>query len=142
MIVQKRMRLIVAFCAAMLVVCLMALGVCLHIFDWFKPRTAQQGDALGMVLIDIPDEEAASFYHVSQLGVYVLAVDEFSQTDRLGIRSGDRLVSANGSAVSSVDDFAQAHAMQLPGSVFGVTFHRGTDQKTVSVNFVHEAVPK
>ena len=55
----------------------------------------------GMVLIDIDTSAAAAKYHVSEPGVYVLAVDESSGAYLAGVRSGDRIVSANGVAVSA-----------------------------------------
>ena len=61
----------------------------------------------GMVLLDIADQEAAAFYHVEQFGVYVLAVDEDSPAYRAGVRSGDRIETANGMQVFSTDEFVR-----------------------------------
>ncbi len=62
------------------------------------------GQSLGMVLIDIQSEETAAYFHVSQLGVYVLAVDESSAAYAAGLRSGDRITAFNGAQVSGTAD--------------------------------------
>ena len=66
--------------------------------------------ALDMVLIDIEDQDAATHYHVNALGVYVLAVDQASEAYAAGVRSGDRIVSANGVPVTSTGEFGLLRA--------------------------------
>lgn len=90
-------RVIVTAAAALAAVAI-ALGLWL-LWESRADITGQTvlGDgALDMVLIDIEDQDAASHYHVNTLGVYVLAVDQGSEAYEAGVRSGDRIVSANG----------------------------------------------
>lgn len=92
-------RVIVTAAAALAAVAI-ALGLWL-LWESRADITGQTvlGDgALDMVLIDIEDQDAASHYHVNTLGVYVLAVDQGSEAYEAGVRSGDRIVSANGAA--------------------------------------------
>lgn len=90
-------RVIVTAAAALAAVAI-ALGLWL-LWESRADITGQTvlGDgALDMVLIDIEDQDAASHYHVNTLGVYVLAVAQGSEAYEAGVRSGDRIVSANG----------------------------------------------
>ena len=96
-------------------------------------ETAESG-ILGMVLIDIPDDEAAAFYHVDHLGVYVLAVDEKSQAYEASVRSGDRIVSINGFQVSSTSEFVRQYDLITGGGYMELCFQRGTDQEKVRVS--------
>ena len=99
-------RVIVTAAAALAAVAI-ALGLWL-LWESRADITGQTvlGDgALDMVLIDIEDQDAASHYHVNTLGVYVLAVDQGSEAYEAGVRSGDRIVSANGQPVTSTGEF-------------------------------------
>lgn len=97
------------------------------------------GDGLGMVLIDIPDEEAAAFYHVSQFGVYVLSVDENSHAYEHGIRSGDRMVSVNGVSIISTTDFSSVQDEINVGQMMEITFHRAAENNTLTTVFRQES---
>lgn len=68
--------------------------------------TEEQDDSLGILLIDIQTQETAARFHVSSLGVYVLVVDEDSAASQAGLCPGDRIVSLNGSPISSTSDIS------------------------------------
>jgi len=59
----------------------------------------------GLDLIDISDTATAWSYRVSTLGVYILSVDEESNAGESGIKSGDRIVSVNGTEIKSSDEY-------------------------------------
>ena len=101
------------FVSAICVVMLVLIGV--RLYSMLKPAPTEAvtqpfacdvaSDGLpGVVLIDINDASDAAYYHVSSPGVYVLAVDETSSAYLAGIRSGDRIVSANGEPVNASGD--------------------------------------
>ncbi|MDD3411454.1 MAG: PDZ domain-containing protein, partial [Eubacteriales bacterium] len=85
-------------------------------------------DPLGMVLLDIQSADTASFYHVSEFGVYVLAVREQSEAERAGVLSGDRLVSANGLTIESS---AALSELIGAGQPVELTLARGAERLSV-----------
>jgi len=91
-----------------------------------KPSSASVEQAsLGMMLIDIADEQSATSYHVDTPGVYVLMVEEQSPAFRAGVRSGDRLVSVNGIPMGSTVDFIALQEKFVHQQRIRVDFHRG-----------------
>ena len=88
-------------------------------------------DPLGMVLLDIQSADTASFYHVSELGVYVLAVREESEAELAGVLSGDRLVSANGLAIESSSVLSDLIG---EGQPVELTLARGAEQLSVRLS--------
>ncbi|MBP3646664.1 MAG: PDZ domain-containing protein [Clostridia bacterium] len=127
-------------CVLLLAACLVALLVSLRSAGSPEPKNAAEDNTFGMLLIDIPDDESAAFYHVARLGVYVLAVDEDSQAYRLGVRSGDRLSGINGSAVTSTSEAARIQSSLAADEKLEMTFHRGLDEEPLVVTFVHNPV--
>ena len=95
-----------------------------------------------MVLIDIEDQDAASHYHVNTLGVYVLAVDQSSQAYAAGVRSGDRIVSANGVPVTSSGEFGQLRAELEPSAVLEMVLERSEGEENLTVTLVEGAQPQ
>jgi len=61
----------------------------------------------GIDVIDITDTATAWSYRVSTLGLYILSVDEGSNAEDAGIKSGDRIISVNGTDISSSDDYSK-----------------------------------
>ena len=91
-------------------------------------------DALGMVLIDIADSDSASHYHVSEMGVYVLAVRENTQAYQEGVRSGDRIVSANGVNIGLSSELNDLQAGLALDEMLVLTLSRGAEQDTLMVS--------
>lgn len=94
---------------------------------------------LGMVLIDIADEESADHYHVEEQGVYVLAVQESSAAYQAGLRSGDRLVLLDGCPVTSTADFAAAQEALRPLQPVSISFSRRNETQLQVAHFLWEA---
>lgn len=138
---MNRKRAIVIAAAA-----LAALAVALGIWALLDDRWSVAGEtaALGngmldMVLIDIEDQDAATHYHVDALGVYVLAVDQKSQAYAAGVRSGDRIVSANGIPVSSSGEFGMLRAGLEPSGKLEMVLERSQGEESLTVTLVDEA---
>ena len=95
-----------------------------------------QTGRLGMVMIDIADEKAADSYHVDELGVYVLAVDEKSRAYQAGVRSGDRLVNMNGLAVKSTGEFMALQEQLTPRQRIVFDFQRGAEAHPMQIELI------
>ncbi len=138
---MNRKRTIVIAAAA-----LAALAVALGISAILDGRWTVAGEpaALGngmldMVLIDIEDQDAATHYHVDALGVYVLAVDQESQVYAAGVRSGDRIVSANGIPVSSTGEFGMLRAGLDASGELEMVLERSQEEESFTVTLVDDA---
>ena len=124
--------------------CLVMLAAVMGTLAWrLMPRddyAAPLGSdaTMGMVLIDITDEDAASYYHVTNLGVYVLAVDESSAAYLAGVRSGDRIVSLNGVQVSQSAEFEALRDALEPGAAMELSLEREGAQAHVIVTLANE----
>ena len=102
-------------------------------------QTVLGDGALDMVLIDIEDQDAASHYHVNTLGVYVLAVDQGSEAYEAGVRSGDRIVSANGQPVTSTGEFGLLRAQLEPSAALEMVLERGQGEESLTVTLMGDA---
>lgn len=132
-------RLAACLCVSLLVFCLAALGYYLRPVHQETETLENVGDALGMVLIDIPDEKTADSYHVQSNGVYVLAVQKNSQADKAGIASGDRLVSVNASPVQSAGEFVSLQQQWASAQEISLECQRGNDGQSYTVMLVWTA---
>ena len=63
---------------------------------------------LGMSTIDITSNQMAMMYGLSSTGVYINSVTEGSNAESVGFRAGDRIISFNGTEISSSDDLTSA----------------------------------
>ncbi len=123
---------------AVVCVCLLAaaglfLAVRLNVWQPSSDPLTLTEDVSDMVLIDIMDEEAATYYHVTDLGVYVLAVAENSQAYEMGIRSGDRIVSANGVYISSSDELSEMESLLGYDEELELVIARGSEGDTLTI---------
>ena len=133
-------RLTVVLCCALLASVCIALGA-----NLFPDRNAVVREPLvttdgttGMILIDIADRDTADHYHVTDLGVYVLSVSETSQAYQAGIRSGDRIVSANGVTMGSSAELEALQNDMEPGGVLQLRLSRGPDANLINVSLSAE----
>lgn len=88
---------------------------------------------LGLVLIDITDEDTAAFYHVAEQGVYVLAADESSPAYLAGVRSGDRIVAVNGVLVDASGELTAIQAALPVGEPLVLLISRGAEGLMLTV---------
>ncbi len=68
-------------------------------------------------------------------GVLVQAIEEASPADRAGLRRGDLIVEAGGSAVAGIDDLYQAVDGVGDGQSLALTVVRGAEELSMSVAF-------
>lgn len=132
-------RAIIAAALAAAVLAATALWLALGESPIIQGHTELDGNAMNMVLIDIADQEALSRYHVTTAGVYVLAVDEAGDAYAAGVRSGDRIVSANGVEVDSSGEFSELSAALEPSAVMELVLERGVEAERFTVRLTGEA---
>ncbi|MEG0229926.1 MAG: trypsin-like peptidase domain-containing protein, partial [Oscillospiraceae bacterium] len=73
---------------------------------------------LGVSLIEINDAQTAMVYRVSEYGLYIMKVNDGSAAAQAGLKQGDRIVSINGTSVSTTAEFsAQLDKFQSGQSV-------------------------
>lgn len=105
----------------LLLVCV-AMTFCLYTGN--RSQATQEDGTWGMLLIDIADQDSADQYHVSQTGVYVLAVEEQSQAYQEGVRAGDRVISVNQKIIQSA-----AELSELPAGLVALELERTAGER-------------
>lgn len=134
---SKTGRIIVVMLAVMCCLCLIAAVLLAAERSYWREREEPAGGSpLGMVLIDVDSERAAASYHVEQLGVYVLAVDENSQAYHAGVRSGDRIVSLNGARIFSTSEWEAAQRHFHPTTTVRVGFCTPAQERFFMTNLL------
>lgn len=128
---RKKMA-IVLFAVFLLLFCFCS-GFRLWTSVMLAPSETVEEDIFGMVLIDILDEEAAAFYHVSEMGLYVLAVNEDSAAYYSGVRSGDRIEGVDGIPVASANEFYGMLASESADRETAITFRRNGEGEPITV---------
>ena len=85
----------------------------------------------GFEPIDLTDRSTAISYRVSRTGIYVYKVTDTTSQ----FRSGDLLVSMDGTVISSMSDYNSVVDAHKIGDTIDVTIIRNGEQKTVSLTF-------
>lgn len=85
----------------------------------------------GFEPIDLTDRATAISYRVSRTGIYVYKVTDATSQ----FRSGDLLVSMDGTVISSMSDYNSVVDAHKIGDTIDVTIIRNGEQKTVSLTF-------
>lgn len=80
---------------------------------------------LGMSLLDITSEQMAMMYGVNETGVYVLSVNSGSNAESAGFQRGDRIVSLDGTKVSTTDEVKKVLKSLSVGDTVKVKVSRG-----------------
>ena len=97
---------------------------------------------LGMEFVDINSYDTAFYYNVNQLGCYVLSVKSGSNAESAGFKSGDRIISVNGTEVSSSSEITKALENAKVGDTAAFTISRNGGRSTETVNLtLTEYVP-
>ena len=60
--------------------------------------------SLGLSIVDINSNQMAWMYRVNELGTYIYSLTADSTAALAGLQPGDRIVSVNGTEISSYDD--------------------------------------
>ncbi len=79
---------------------------------------------LGVSLYNVEDEMTASQLGVDSTGVYIVQIVDGGAADNAGLRSGDRIVSVDGSEVSSASDVRTALNKHKIGESISITVER------------------
>ena len=96
--------------------------------------------SMGVSIIDILDFQTAMRYQVNRLGVYVMSVNPGSGAEAAGLKTGDYILSADGSEVASSADLKAAVDSHEVGESISLTILRGGSVMDVSVT-LGEYVP-
>lgn len=113
-----------AVAAGMCIILLGFLAVAFCLYAGHRPQQSQEDVAWGMLLIDIADQESADQYHVNQMGVYVLAVEQQSRAYQEGVRPGDRVVRVNEQVIQST-----AQLSELPVGLVALELERAAGER-------------
>lgn len=86
---------------------------------------------LGIVVLEIPSEEAARLGVTQGPGVVVFQVQSGSAADRAGLQRGDVITALNGQGVTDPNSFRNAVASTPPGSEITLTVRREGSERQV-----------
>ena len=89
--------------------------------------------SLGLTLVDVTSQQSALAYRVSTLGVYVSQVSASGSAASAGFSSGDRIVSVDGTTVSSIADLNKIIEAHKVGDTISVIVQRSRQQVTLSM---------
>jgi len=104
-------------------------------YGYVKGRTS-----LGVTLININDAQTAMSYRVDETGVYVLQVTSGSNAEDAGIKSGDRIISIDGTEITTADQVVDMISKYSIGDTFKIKVDRDGKTMTLSVT-LKEDVP-
>lgn len=85
----------------------------------------------GLTLIDILDNQTAMQYGVNELGVYIYSVEEGSNAEKAGLKSGYIVTAVNDTKVESASDFKAVINKLEVGDTIKVTVSNGINQGSV-----------
>ena len=88
---------------------------------------------LGVSLYNVEDEMTASQLGVDSTGVYIVQIVDGGAADKAGLRSGDRIVSVDGSEVSSASDVRAALNKHKIGESISITVERNGQTRDFDV---------
>ena len=99
---------------------------------------------LGVSLLDITSEQMARMYNVSESGTYIYNVGDNTAAADAGLKSGDRIVTINGTEITSSDDVKNLVSESSVGDTLTFVIKRGLTEETITVTvgeYVPEAMP-
>lgn len=96
--------------------------------------------SLGVSLVDVDSAETAMQYRVSETGVYVAQITDNSGAASAGLQSGDKIVSVDGTAVSSAADVKTVIKSHSVGDQVKIEVKRNGGTQTLTAT-LGEATP-
>lgn len=96
---------------------------------------------LGISMLEVFDRYTANRYGVKDYGVYVSAVGEGSDAEKAGMKSGDRIISINGTEVDSYATAKKLIQACSVGETAVIVVSRDGSEKTLNVTF-SEYIPQ
>jgi len=88
---------------------------------------------LGVNLLEINNAWDAMMYRLDSLGVYVRSVEEGSDAEKAGIKSGDRIISVNGKDITTADDIKKEVSAKSPGDKVSLGISRNGKEYNISI---------
>ena len=88
---------------------------------------------LGVNLLEITDAWDAMMYRVDSTGVYIKSVEEDSDAEKFGLKSGDRIVSIEGKTVKSSSDIKEVLVKKSPKDEVTLVINRNSREYTVKI---------
>lgn len=99
-----------------------------------------RGVKLGVTMVDIQDELTANNYRVDEFGCYILIVDNNSNASYAGLKSGDRIVSLDGTEISSADEVVEMLSTKKANDTIELVIKRNGEEISMTVT-LYGAVP-
>lgn len=86
---------------------------------------------IGITGIDLNEETAKTYNLVT--GVYVKSVEDFSSGEKAGIKSGDVIIEADGTKISSMDDLNKIKNSHKIGDEMKIKVNRNGQEKDLTI---------
>ena len=88
---------------------------------------------LGITYLAVTDAQTASQLGVNAYGVYVVDVVQGGPADKAGLKTGDRIVSIDGTEIAQKDDLGTLMQKHAAGDTLSITIAREGQMQTVNV---------
>ena len=88
---------------------------------------------MGITYLAVTDAQTAAQLNVSAYGVYVVDVVQGGPADKAGLKTGDRIVSIDGTEIAQKDDLGTLIQQHTAGDTLSITVARDGQMQTVSL---------
>ena len=88
---------------------------------------------MGITYLAVTDAQTAAQLNVTAYGVYVVDVVQGGPADKAGLKTGDRIVSIDGTEIAQKDDLGTLMQNHKAGDTIEITVARGGQMQTVNV---------
>ena len=88
---------------------------------------------MGITYLAVTDAQTAAQLNVNAYGVYVLDVVQGGPADKAGLKTGDRIVSIDGTEIAQKDDLGTLIQQHAAGDTLSITVAREGQMQTVSL---------
>ena len=88
---------------------------------------------MGITYIAVTDAQTAAQLNVNAYGVYVVDVVQGGPADKAGLKTGDRIVSIDGTEIAQKDDLGTLMQQHTAGDTLSITVARDGQMQTVSL---------
>ena len=88
---------------------------------------------MGITYLAVTDAQTAAQLNVTAYGVYVVDVVQGGPADKAGLKTGDRIVSIDGTEIAQKDDLGTLIQQHAAGDTLSITVARDGQMQTVSL---------
>ena len=88
---------------------------------------------LGITYLAVTDAQTAQQLGVNAYGVYIVDVTKGGPADQAGLKTGDRIISVDGSEIAAKDDLGTLMQKHAAGDTLAITVARDGQMQTVNV---------